>query len=69
MGTDRVRITDAKYMGTLLKRLEEDEQVQWLKRSKLRKQAERNRHRQLAIEGHMEPGPDMMDLYNHPVFR
>jgi hypothetical protein len=69
MGTDRVRITDPKYMNLLLKRLEEEELKAWLKRSKLRKKAERDRFRQLAIEGYMEPGPDMQDLLQHPVFR
>jgi hypothetical protein len=69
MGTDRVRITDPKYMATLLKRLEEEEQNQWVKRSKLRKKAERDRFRQLAIDGQMEPGKDMQDLFHHPVFR
>ena len=69
MGSDRVRITDPKYMSTLLRRLEEDELRIWKKRSRARKKAERERYRQLAIDGHMEPGDDMKDLLDHPVFR
>jgi len=69
MGSDRVRITDTKYMATLLDRLEEQERMAWTKRRLGRIKAERNRYRQLAIDGLMEPGPDMQDLYFHPVFR
>ena len=69
MGTDKIRITDAKYMSTLLERLEQEENEAWLKRTRERKQAERTRFRQLAVEGLMEPTADMEDLYNHPVFR
>jgi len=69
MGTDRVRILDAKYMRTLLERLEGEEKKSWTKRTRQRKNDEKNRYRQLAIEGHMEPDADMQDLYNHPVFR
>ena len=69
MGTDKIRITDAKYMSTLLERLEQEENEAWLRRTRERKQAERNRFRQLAVEGLMEPTADMEDLYNHPVFR
>ncbi|CAG7732683.1 unnamed protein product [Allacma fusca] len=69
MGTDKIRITDAKYMSTLLERLEQEENEAWLKRTRERKQAERNRFRQLVVEGLTEPTPDMEDIYNHPVFR
>jgi len=69
MGSDRVRLTDNKFMGTLLERLEDEEHAEWLKRTKLRKKNERNRSRHLAIEGLMEPGDDMQDLTKHPVFR
>jgi len=69
MGTDRVRILDTRYMTQLLERLEAEEKTGWTKRTRRRKNDERNRFRQLAIEGYMEPDPDMQDLYNHPVFR
>ncbi|ODM97415.1 hypothetical protein Ocin01_09262 [Orchesella cincta] len=69
MGSDRVRITDPKYLATLVERLEEEEAQGWVTRSRLRKKAEKNRSRQLAIEGLMEPASDMQDLWNHPVFR
>lgn len=69
MGSDRVRITDPKYLSTLVERLEAEEAQAWVSRSRLRKKAEKNRSRQLAIEGFMEPTEDMQDLYNHPVFR
>ncbi|XP_035709694.1 uncharacterized protein LOC110852653 isoform X2 [Folsomia candida] len=69
MGTDRVRLTDTKYMATLLERLEEQERQAWTTRRIGRIKAERNRYRKLAIDGLMEPGRDMQDLYKHPVFR
>jgi len=69
MGTDHVRITDPKYMSTLYKKLLEEEEHVWKRRSRLRKKGERDRYRQLAIDGQMEPGKDMVDLYQHPVFR
>jgi hypothetical protein len=69
MGTDRVRLTDTKYMSTLLERLEEEERKSWAKRRIGRIKAERNRFRQLAIDGLMDPGPEMQDLLQHPVFR
>ncbi|CAL8103038.1 unnamed protein product [Orchesella dallaii] len=69
MGSDRIRITDPKYLATLVERLEEEEAQGWVTRSRLRKKAEKNRSRQLAIEGLMEPASDMQDLWNHPVFR
>lgn len=69
MGSDRIRITDPKYLSTLVERLEAEEDKSWGSRSRLRKKAEKNRSRQLAIEGLMEPAEDMLDLYEHPVFR
>lgn len=69
MGSDRIRITDPKYLSTLVERLEAEESKSWGSRSRLRKKAEKDRSRQLAIEGLMEPAEDMQDLYEHPVFR
>jgi len=69
MGSDLVRLTDTKYMSTLLERLEEEERRAWTKRRLARIKTERQRFRKLAIDGLTEPGPDMQDLTNHPVFR
>jgi hypothetical protein len=69
MGTDRVRITDPKYMNLLMKKLDEEERKDWIRRSTLRKKVEEDRFRQLAVEGLMEPGPELQDLLQHPVFR
>ena len=69
MGSDKVRIADAKYMKTLMQKLNYAEQKAWLKRSKFRKKVEVERSRALIIEGLTEPGRDMMALHNHPVFR
>jgi hypothetical protein len=69
MGSDRVKLVDNKFMSTLLERLEEEEQTAWDNRTKQRKKVEKNRSRQLAIEGLMDPSDDMQDLLNHPVFR
>lgn len=69
MGSDRIRITDPKYMATLLQRLTEEEELTWQKRTRERRKAEHNRFRQLVIDGYTEPTPGMEDLYNHPVFR
>lgn len=69
MGSDRVRLTDQKFMATLLERLEGDEHKAWVIRTISRKKAESTRTRQLCIDGLMEPASDMQDLYNHPVFR
>lgn len=69
MGSDKIRPVDGSYMKTLIQRLEEEEALAWTRKIRLRKKAERERYRQLAIAGLMEPGPGMEDLYNHPVFR
>lgn len=69
MGSDKIRIMDSKYMNTLLERLREEEEMTWQHKTFVRRKAENNRFRQLAIDGYMEPGPDMQDLYQHPVFR
>lgn len=69
MGSDKIRPVDGKFMETLMQRLEEEENIAWERKIKLRKKAERERHRRLAIAGLMDPGPGMEDLYDHPVFR
>lgn len=69
MGSDRVRITDPKFLSTLTERLEAEEAQVWATRSRKRKKDEKARSRALAIEGLMEPSEDMQDLYEHPVFR
>lgn len=53
MGSDRIRLTDPKYMSELLQKLEEEEHKDWVKRTRIRKKAEHTRSRQLAIEGLM----------------
>lgn len=69
MGSDKIRPTDPKFLSTLGEQLEAEESVAWGSKSTLRKKAEKNRSRQLAIDGLMEPSEEMQDLYNHPVFR
>ncbi|CAL8111516.1 unnamed protein product [Orchesella dallaii] len=69
MGSDKVRLTDTRYMALLLKRLEEEERQTWNKRTRERRKAEHIRFRQLVIDGHADPGVGMQDLYKHPVFR
>jgi hypothetical protein len=56
-------------MNLLMKKLDEEERKDWIRRSTLRKKVEEDRFRQLAVEGLMEPGPELQDLLQHPVFR
>ncbi|ODN01031.1 hypothetical protein Ocin01_05650 [Orchesella cincta] len=69
MGSDRIRPVDGKFMETFIQRLEQEENFAMERKIRLRKKAEHERHRQLAINGFMEPDAGMEDLYNHPVFR
>ncbi|CAL8126712.1 unnamed protein product [Orchesella dallaii] len=69
MGSDRIRPVDGKFMETFIQRLEQEENLAMERKIRLRKKAEHERHRQLAINGLMEPDSGMEDLFNHPVFR
>ena len=69
MGSDKVRLTDTKYMCGLLEKISQEEEKTLLGRTKFRKKEEWERHKGLAVEGLVEPGEGMEDVKDHPVFR
>jgi len=69
MTSTKVRLNDKDFMDRLYNNLIEEERKSLDKSTKMRQAAERNRVKKLVIEGKMLPPEDMLELYDHPVFR
>jgi len=69
MDTAEVRLNDKEYMRKLYSKLVEDESLKMKHYLKDRVTNERERVKDLVVNGKMEPPEDLHYLYKHPVFR
>jgi len=69
MQTTKARVNDREFMNTLYQRLVAEENKDLAGQTRVREWMEKDRVKNLVVNGKMDPPPDMKELEHHPVYR